>query len=85
MQPGAVDMVFPDRPSPIARHNKAAADLLGLSEAERKLPPAVQLFGCQVDLTKELYGIDDGTLAEITIKARAAMRPTIPLLFSVSR
>ncbi len=70
MQPGAVDMVFPDRPSPIARHNKAAADLLGLSEAERKLPPAVQLFGCQVDLTKELYGIDDGTLAEITIKAR---------------
>jgi acetyl-CoA C-acetyltransferase len=70
MQPGAVEMVFPDRPSPIARHNKAAADLVGLTEEERKLPPAVQLFGCQVDLTKELYGIDDALLAEITIKAR---------------
>jgi len=70
MQPGAIDMVFPDRPSPVARHNVAAADLVGLSEQERKLPPAVQMFGCQVDLTKELYGIDDALLAEITIKAR---------------
>jgi acetyl-CoA C-acetyltransferase len=70
MQPGAIDMMFSDRVSPIARHNKAAADLLGLSDAERKLPPAVQLFGCQVDLTKEQYGIDDALLAQISIKAR---------------
>jgi len=70
MQPGAIDVVFPDRPSPVARHNKAAADLAGLTEEERTLPPAVQMFGCQVDLTKELYGIDDALLAEITIKAR---------------
>ncbi len=70
MQPGAIDMVFPDRPGPIERHNKAAADLVGLNEAERKLPPAVQLFGCQVDLTKDVYGIDDTVLAEITKKAR---------------
>jgi acetyl-CoA C-acetyltransferase len=70
MQPGAVEMVFPDRPGPIERHTKAAADLLGLSEKERKLPPAVQLFGCQVDLTKEAYGIGDIVLAEISKKAR---------------
>ncbi|HEB26866.1 MAG TPA: lipid-transfer protein [Porticoccus sp.] len=70
MQPGAVDMVFPDRPGPIDRHTKAAADLVGLSEQERQLPPAVQLFGCQVDLTKQAYGIDDTVLAEITKKAR---------------
>lgn len=70
MQPGAIDMVFPDRPSPILRHTEAAANLLGLSAEERQMPPAVQLFGCQVDLTKEQYGIDDETLAQITIKAR---------------
>ncbi len=70
MEPGAIEMVFPDRLSPIARHTNAAADLLGLSEAERQLPPAVQLFGCQVDLTKELYGLTDETLAQISIKAR---------------
>ena len=70
MQPGAVDMVFPDRPGPIERHTEAAADLVGLSEQERQLPPAVQLFGCQVDLTKETYGIDDTVLAEISKKAR---------------
>ncbi len=70
MQPGAIDMVFPDRPSPLQRHNKTAADLLGLSESERAMPPAVQMFGCQVELTKEQYGIDDKVLAEITKKAR---------------
>jgi len=70
MMPGALDMVFPDRISPLHRHNTAAADLLGLSEAERKLPPAVMLFGCQVDLTKEAYGLSDETLAQLAIKAR---------------
>lgn len=70
MQPGAVEMVFPDRPSPIERHVNAAADLVGLNDQERQLPPAVQMFGCQVDLTKDAYGIGDEVLAEITIKAR---------------
>lgn len=70
MMPGALDMVFPDRISPLHRHNTAAADLVGLSEAERKLPPAVQLFGCQVDLAKEEYGLGDEALAQITVKAR---------------
>ena len=70
MTPGALDMVFPDRPSPIARHTTAAADLVGLSEAERKLPPAVQMFGCQVELAQALYGIDENILSQISIKSR---------------
>lgn len=70
MRPGAIDMVFPDRVSPLHRHNTAAADLLGLSEAERRVPPAVMLFGCQVDLVKEQYGLSDKALAQIAIKAR---------------
>lgn len=70
MQPGAIEMMFPDRPSPIARHANAVADVMGLSEEERQLPPAIQMFGCQVDLAKEQYGIDDVALAEIAKKAR---------------
>ena len=70
MEPGALDMIFPNKPGPIQRHNTAAADLMGLDEEERKIPPAVQMFGCQVDLTKEQYGVTDETLAGITVKAR---------------
>lgn len=70
MAPGALDMVFPDKPGPIQRHNTAAADLVGLNEEERKIPPAIQMFGCQVDLTKEQYGVTDEILAGITVKAR---------------
>jgi acetyl-CoA acetyltransferase len=70
MEPGALDMIFPHKPGPIQRHNNAAADLMGLNEEERKVPPAIQMFGCQVDLTKEQYGVTDETLAGITVKAR---------------
>jgi len=70
MQPGAIDMMFPDRPSPLVRHQNTVADIMGLTEAERKLPPALQMFGCQVDLAKEKYGISDIELAEISKKAR---------------
>ncbi|NIB41664.1 lipid-transfer protein [Pseudomaricurvus alkylphenolicus] len=70
MMPGALDMVFPDRISPLHRHNQATAELLGLSEEEQKLPPAVMLFGCQVELAKETYGLSDSALAQISIKAR---------------
>jgi acetyl-CoA C-acetyltransferase len=70
MQPGAIDMVFPDRPGPIERHTRAVADMLGLDEQERQVPPAVQFFGCQAELTKKAYDIDDTVLAEISKKAR---------------
>jgi acetyl-CoA acetyltransferase len=70
MQPGALGMMFSDRPGPIDRHNKAAADLVGLSEEERQFPPALQMFGCQIDLARKLYGIDEKVTAEITLKSR---------------
>ena len=70
MSPGALDMVFEDRISPIARHTKAIADMAGLTEAERKMPPAVQMFGIQADLVKDVYGLSDETLAQVAIKAR---------------
>ena len=70
MQPGALDMAFTDRPSPIDRHNQAAADLVGLTEAERQVPPALQFFGCQTDLVMEACGIGEDVFADIAIKAR---------------
>jgi len=70
MPKGAIDMVFPDRLSPVQRHTDAVADLMGLPESERNLPPAVLLFGCQAELLMEQYGIDEKTLAMISTKAR---------------
>jgi acetyl-CoA acetyltransferase len=67
---GALDLVFPDRLSPIHRHNRAVADLMHLTEEERALPPAIQLFGCQVDLLEQRYGVSDRALARVAVKAR---------------
>ena len=70
MSKGAIDMVFTDRPGPLCRHITAVADMMHLTEEERKLPPTIQMFGCQVDLLKEHYGISDRALARIAVKAR---------------
>jgi acetyl-CoA C-acetyltransferase len=77
MMPGALAMQFPDRLSPVHRHNRAVAELMHLNDEERKLPPAVQLFGCQVDLLKQRYGVTDRALARVAVKARrhAAVSP----------
>ncbi len=70
MNPGAIEMIFPDRPSPLHRHNTALADLMNLPEAERNLPPAVQMFGCQAELLMNNYGVSEQALAQIAIKSR---------------
>jgi acetyl-CoA acetyltransferase len=70
MVPGALDFIFPDRINPIHRHNGAVAELMHYSEEERKLPPAIQLFGAQVDALKERYGVSDRALARVAVKAR---------------
>lgn len=59
MQPGAIDVVFPDRPSPLKRHETAVADLLDLNEEERNLPPAVMMFGCQAEVLMNEYGVSE--------------------------
>lgn len=70
MPPGAIDVVFPETTSPLRRHTEAVGRLMGLTEAEMQMPPAVVMFGCQVDATKEQYGIGDEVLAQIAMKAR---------------
>jgi acetyl-CoA C-acetyltransferase len=70
MEPGALDVIFPAKTSPLKRHIEAVAELMGLSDEERKLPPAVQLFGCQAELLMDRYGVSERALARIAVKAR---------------
>lgn len=70
MVPGALDFIFPDRINPIHRHNGAVANLMHYTDEERKLPPAIQLFGAQVDAIKERYGVTERALARVAVKAR---------------
>jgi acetyl-CoA C-acetyltransferase len=70
MPPGAIEMVFPDKTPPLLRHTQAVGKLMNLSEEEMKMPPAVVMFGCQVDACKEELGIGDEVLAEIAVKSR---------------
>ena len=76
MTPGALDMNFPDKVSPLARHEEAVARRMNLSDAERETPPAVCMFGAQVDAMLEL-GVTEETLARIAVKSRqhAAANP----------
>ena len=69
MMPGAIDMVFPDRPSPLARHEGAVARAMNLSPEEVDAPPAVAMFAAQVDAMLQA-GISEETIAEIACKAR---------------
>ena len=69
MMPGAIDMIFPDRPSPLARHEDAVARAMNLSEEECAAPPAVAMFAAQVDAMLQA-GVSEETIAAISCKAR---------------
>jgi acetyl-CoA acetyltransferase len=69
MAPGAIEMTFPDKVSPLARHEEAVARLMKLSEGERNTPPAVCMFGAQVDAMLDM-GVTEETLAMIAVKSR---------------
>lgn len=77
MSPGALEMVFPDKTNPLARHRDAVADLLGMAADAQRLPPAVFMFGCQIEQLRRESGISEKALARIAIKARrhAAQNP----------
>lgn len=70
MSPGAIDLVFPAKTSPLARHSQSVAKLMGLTEAEQQLPPAVCMFGVQAEMLQKEYGLSEFALAKIAIKAR---------------
>ena len=86
MAPGAVDVVFPAKTSPLARFNDAVADLMKLPDEDRETPPAICFFGCQVDLLEERYGVDEEIEALVAVKARrhAAENPNAIFRTSLS-
>ncbi|HEY6645403.1 thiolase C-terminal domain-containing protein [Povalibacter sp.] len=69
MDRGAIDLAFPHKTSPFARHHAALRDAHGLSDDEMKLPPALSMFGCQVEAIEAL-GVTAETLAGIAVKSR---------------
>lgn len=69
MQPGALDMMFPQKTSPLALHEEAIARLMNLTEEERGTPPAICMFAAQVEAMLE-QGVTEETMASITVKSR---------------
>ncbi len=69
MEPGAIDVIFPGKTSPLERFEIAIGRLMDLSEAERGAPPAICMFGAQVDAMLEL-GVTEETLAAVAVKSR---------------
>ncbi|WNC67124.1 lipid-transfer protein [Thalassotalea nanhaiensis] len=70
MAPGAIEMMYPDRTSPLQRHTDAIVNLMSLDLQEAQLPPAVLMFGCQAEALMNDYGISEQALASIAVKAR---------------
>ncbi|MEH6580829.1 MAG: lipid-transfer protein [Halioglobus sp.] len=69
MLPGAIDVVFPDKTSPLERHETAIAKIMGFNEDELKVPPAIAMFGAQVDAVLEA-GVTEETIAAMSVKSR---------------
>ncbi len=69
MPPGAVNVMFPEKTSPLARFEDAITDLMQLGETEREIPPAICMFGAQVDALLAL-GVTEETLAAVAVKSR---------------
>lgn len=69
MPPGAINSVFPEKVSPVARHEEAIARIMNLSADEQRVPPAVGMFAAQVDAMKDM-GVTEQTLAAVCVNSR---------------
>ena len=74
MVPGAINTLFPDRPCPQGRHKDLVARIMNLTEEEKAVPDALQLFGCQMQLLRDNYGVTDRAFARVAVKARRHAR-----------
>ncbi|SPS02399.1 lipid-transfer protein [Cupriavidus taiwanensis] len=74
MQSGALDRVFPGHADPLERHRESVAAAMGFGDAERALPPALMMFGSQLEWTARELHIPDEVFARIAVKARAHAR-----------
>jgi acetyl-CoA acetyltransferase len=69
MMPGAIDVIFPQKVTPLQRHEDAIAKIMNFSEEERAVPPAIAMFGAQVDAVLD-SGVSEETIASMSVKSR---------------
>lgn len=80
MSPGAIDMVFPDKVSPLRRHEDAIARIMDFSPEERQVPPALAMFGAQVDAMLD-SGVTEETIAAMSVKSRQNAAANVNAIF----
>ncbi len=66
MNPGAIDTVFGDRPSPLEPFNERVVERYPESA---DLPPALRLFGAAAAEYQQTFGASDELFAEVRVKA----------------
>jgi acetyl-CoA C-acetyltransferase len=74
MQPGALDRVFPTRADPLERHRDSVVAAMGLDEKASEIPPALLMFGSQLEWAARELQLSDEVFARIAVKARAHAR-----------
>lgn len=70
MRPGALDRVFPTYADPLERHRESVVAAMGFGEAERALPPALLMFGSQLEWVARELQVPDEVFARVAVKAR---------------
>jgi acetyl-CoA acetyltransferase len=71
MRPGGRDRVVAASPDPLSRHPECAATSISFGAAERSLPPALRLFGAQLEWMARELGVGDAAFATVAVNSRA--------------
>jgi acetyl-CoA C-acetyltransferase len=74
MGAGPLWRIFPDHADPLERHCDAVATAMAFGPKERSLPPALQLFGAQLEWVAREFGVSDRAFASVAVKARSHAR-----------
>jgi len=69
MEPGAIDLIFANKVSPLQRHQQAIARIRGAADDAGDAPLALAMFSAQVDALLS-SGVTEQTLAAIAVKSR---------------
>ena len=71
MRPGALDRIFPTHADPLEHHRASVIAAMGLSVQEQALPPALLMFGSQLEWAARELQLTDEVFARVAVKARA--------------
>lgn len=74
MRPGALDRIFPTHADPLEHHRASVIAAMGLGAQEQALPPALLMFGSQLEWAARELQLTDEVFARVAVKARAHAR-----------